>query len=275
MRPELLYAHTDYRGLLKAWISSHARRSQATLARKVGVSRSLVAMVLAGSRGITLDTAWAWAKALTLDGEHRAYFEALVRKEHGETLALRKAARLHVRAARDHWNARRPTPGLRRLFGDWTVPVLLELARVGALRPSDELAATLWPPTEPEELDQTLEALEAAGALERRAGRLRAAERPLATPRDLGEEDAAFARAYHRAQLAHAEQALEELPADTRHLGSVVVAVDPARLPELRQALHRFHLEVIEPYRVVEHEAPAVVQVSVQLLPRVQGVQQG
>ena len=91
--------------------------------------------------------------------------------------------------------------------------------------------------------------------------------RPISTNRQLSEELSRIGRRYHHTQLEHASAALDEQTPDTRHVGSLAVAIDSSRMGELLEALHRFQLEVVEPFRADEG-ADSVVQVSVQMFSR-------
>ena len=195
-----------------------------------------------------------------LVGDHLADWEALVRSEHGESLALRSAARAAARALADFLSARRPDPEDAALLGRWYVPVILELQRCEGFRPEvDWLMARLWPTPDTDELTRALRLL--------REGDLLGDRRSVATERQLDDEAMArMARAYHRQQLEHASQAIDEVPSADRYLGSLSVAVRRDDLPALIEALHLFQLSVIEPHRAVD--ADLVVQVNVQLFPR-------
>jgi uncharacterized protein (TIGR02147 family) len=230
----------------------------------------MVSMVLAGARDIPLSQARGWGRALGLQPEQMTYFEALLRAEVGETLALRRAARLHVAAAQQHHDARRMTPEELPLLAHWFVPVLLEMARIGVLTAdADAVAARLWPPVDVESVRAVISELVERGALQRTEdGRLATDGRPFATDRDVAADPAEAVRAYHVAQLEHAALAMRTFAPEERHVASLVVAVPATALPALIRALHAFHLEVIEPYRTAAGADARLVQVSVQLFPR-------
>lgn len=259
---------TEYRALVRSWIEARASRSQASLGRKVGVSRSTVAMVLAGERDVPLSRATSWASALDLVDEARAYFMLLVRADSPVSLDLRRLARTQAAAVRDAQLALRPSLQQARLLGRWYVPVILELSRTEGFRLEPAwLTEKIWPEVELGELADTVDALVGLGILRVRDGVTVVDHPPISTNRQLTEELSKIGRAYHRTQLEHASVALEEQSSEVRHVASLAVAIDANRLPELRTALHRFQLEVIEPFRV-SAGGDTVVQVSVQLFSR-------
>ncbi len=253
------YEHANYRTVLRAWLSGPPRRSQERLARSIGTSRSAIAMVLKGDRNIPLSQARAWGEGLGLSTpEELTYWEALVRAEHGESLALRRAARLHVRAVREFLTARRPDADAASLFGRWYAPGVMELSRQPGFDPEPAaLAARLWPEGEACEVEAALTGLRDAGLL---------GPGPVATDQEIEGDLAQAARTYHAAQLDHARAAMDTFSSDERYLASLTVGIRAEDLPKLVATLHRFQLEVVEPHR--SDRADSVVQVSVQVFPR-------
>lgn len=264
------FQHRDHRELVRAWIGARPSRSQTSLARRVGISRSFVAMVLAGERDLPLAAIDTWVEALELQGAAEAYFKALVRADSPLSLELRRTARQQAEAIRDHERAIRPTIEQARLLGLWFVPVVLELARSNPDFVLDPgwVAGKLWPPVELDEVAPVLEALVETGILRQEEGGVRVDPRPFASDVQLSDELSRIGKRYHRDQLEHALRALDEQGAHRRWVGSIAVAVEEHRLDELREALLRFQLEVIEPFRARDCTGAKVVQVGVQLFER-------
>jgi uncharacterized protein (TIGR02147 family) len=280
MSDDWVYEHDHYCEPIRAWLSADPKRSQSALAKRANVSRSMVAMVLSGKRELPLPQARTWGRALGLEEEESlTFFEALVRAEVGETIALRRAARQHVAAARQYRSAPRITGEEGSLLAAWFVPVLLELARIGGL-PDDpaEAAGLLWPEVDAIIVGEAVRALREQGVLVPEAGgRLRTGGQPLATAREVGEELAELVRSYHASQFEHAGVAMRSFGRDVRHVSSLVVAVPSGAVDELIGSLHRFQLDVIEPFRAEPDDLGPVrlVQVSVQLFPRTAEVARG
>ena len=263
--------HDDYRTWFQAWIDQAPGRSQTLLARRVGASRSMVAMILQGRRRLPLALAMPWARELGVEGDALLQFEALVRQEEGESLSARRLARQHLRALRAHRDAELLGDKQFGLLERWYVPVILELARTGALQDDATwLSERLWPEVDAPELRTALDDLFEAGALVRPPDGIQARHEAMATVREPQGDASAIAKRYHAEQLAHASDALHEFGPDERYLASLTVAIPRARLPELVEALHRVPLEVTAPFREIEG-ADHVVQLSVQLFPRVRG----
>ncbi len=269
MSPDELLACADYRSVLRGWLGAEGR-TQAVLARRARVSRSMVSMVLGGERELPLSQARAWGGALGLDGDQLAYFEALVRAEGGETLDLRRAARMHVAAARAWHGARRLGVDAQHLLAKWYVPALIELAQLGRLDDAASAAGLLWPEVEPAEVERAIGELVDRGVLVGRAdgGYTIGTPHGVVTERDVPAEVAEAVRTYHEAQLEHARLAMRVWPAEVRHLGSLVVSLAPEAVAPAIEALHRFHLSLSESLRPASSASRRLFQISVQLFPR-------
>lgn len=261
--------HDDYRALVRAWIAADGRRSQAGLARRVGVSRSTIAMVLNGARDIPLAAARQWAKALSLPTDQARYFAALVRADSPVSGEIRQQARAQLRSARAARKARVVTLEQARLLGRWYVPVIFELSRtVGFELDAAWLCARVWPEVPRAEMEVAVRLLAELGIVRLDDdGEVIVDRRPFVTEQQLPDEFSRIGTAYHHAQLEHAGQALDTQGPATRHVASLALALERTRLPELIEALHRFQIEVVEPFRTPVN-ADAVVQLSVQCFVR-------
>ncbi|MEQ1502058.1 MAG: TIGR02147 family protein [Myxococcota bacterium] len=263
-----LYAHTDYRAFVRAWLEEHPKRSQRWIAAKLGVAPALVSMILAGDRDLGLHHARPFGRILGLEDEPLNYFDALVRAEHGPTHEIRKAARHHVQAMRDFVGQRSPTADQFDWFGSWVHLSILGLARLDGFRPEPAwVCARLWPEVAPEVARAALDDLLAANVLIEADGGWSIDQTPLGTGQRVTQPDLArAARQLHLDQFDHAGRAIDAHGPDRRFTASVSLAVAHENVPRLIAALHRFHLDVIEPFR--DGPAEQLVDVVVAMYPR-------
>lgn len=259
-----IHDHTSYRDAIRAWLAGPPKRTQILLAGRVRTSRANVAMILKGQRDVSPAMSRAWGHALDLASESELqYFDDLVLQEQANTLGQRRKARVRARVERDFARAERPPEDLADLLGRWYVPAIFELARVpGFQAHPDWIRHRLWPDVEVEEIAAALARLVEAGLLRARGS----GEPPVATEKLVQGDRAAAARQFHAAQLEHAREAMETLPGNLRHVASVTVAIRRDDLPRLIEALHRFQLEVVEPFRAADPDL--VVQLGAHLFPR-------
>lgn len=258
----------DYRKYVRAWLDAHHARSMRSLAKGVGVHHSFVSMVLKGKRSVAVSDARTWAEAMRLDGEAQTYFEAMVRWRHGATPALRRAARVHLDAARNFADAQEVASESAELLLSWHVIALYELARLPAFQGEVAwIAERLWPRVSHDEIQDALDALEELGALARDAG---GALRPVhdwqATDTQIDDRKMAhLAVALHKSVLDNAVQALG-IDGGERYLGAVTLTVRRSDLGDIVGALHQAQLAALEPFRAPD-DADHVVTVSLQVVP--------
>jgi uncharacterized protein (TIGR02147 family) len=225
-------------------------------------------MVLSMKRNLPLTAAAAWARGMGLTETESAYFQLLVRADSAATATMRRDGRLQAAALRQAHLARHPTLAQAEVLCRWYVPVILELAKsAGSDLSAEWLHARVWPEVDSDELQATLDTLRAAGIVSVQQGEVEVDPTPFSTDKELTAEMSHFGRRYHEAQLAHAATALQTMGQSDRYLGSLAVAVREQDLQQLSEALHRFQLSAIEPFRSREG-ADTVVQVSVQMFRR-------
>lgn len=263
MRP--IFEYQDYRRFLRAWRDDKPKaRSQRSLAKKLDISDGFVSMVFSGQRPLSLDDAPAWARAMRLEGDEASHFVAMVRAAHG-TAADRASAELELRARRNFGRAQ-PT-SVDPVFAAWHPWAILELARCDGFQDDpDWLASKLVPNVPADEVAAALAALQDAGLLELRDGRLRPSDRPVAFPTESVGEGMARIKALHRLHLTHAAEALE-LPPEDRHVVSIVFAASRSALPDLARRLDQVVREAVEAALAFD-DPDQVLQVSLQILPR-------
>ena len=169
-RPDI-YSFVDYRAYLVAWVDAGAGRpSFRTLARKAGCSPALLSAVTHGQRGLAPGTATALAAAMELTGDHLEYFLKLIAYEQAESRAARALAYERLVAIRTYRRARGLADSAWLIFTRWYIPAVAELTRCEGFRADSQwIASTLRPPITPEQAEEALEVLFAAGMLRREA----------------------------------------------------------------------------------------------------------
>ncbi|MCB9668615.1 MAG: TIGR02147 family protein [Alphaproteobacteria bacterium] len=217
------FAYDDYRELIRAWIWARPGRSQSLLARRAGVSRYAVAMILAGERHIPLASAHAWTDALGLSADGARYFELLVEAESPIPLAERRMARRRAAAMA---NGAVPLP--MELLSKWFVPVILEMSAISGFQLTPEwIGPRIWPPVSEDELADACQQL---NGVAERGWRLERTPSPVL---DGFHDDA------QQASLDLAARALWELRPQDQYQISFVTAVPRRAWQDLRQRFNR------------------------------------
>ena len=259
------FDHDDYRELIRGWIAARPARSQSMLARRLGISRSKVAMVLSGAREVGLTEVGTWTAGLDLEGEAADYFMLLVRSDAPISLDMRRKARTQARSMRDLRMARRPTQEQARWLSRWFSTVILEMARRPDFDPDPEaLASRIWPQVEADEVREVLRHLDELGIFRQLQSN---PSQSVSTDRQLSDELSRYGMEYHHTQLEHASRALDEQGPDQRFVYSSVASVHRKDLEALKEALSRFQLEVLEQFRA-DVDGDQVIQVQLQMFAR-------
>lgn len=253
-----IHEFQDYRAWLRAWFEARAGRpSQRSFARRVHCAPSLVSSIVNGHRTLSLDRAELWADALGLEPAERRHFLAMVTLAEGEGEDQRDRASEEVEAGKRFHTARRLTEESWALLSRWYVGAILELAGTqGWLADPEWIAATLFPPIQPQQAAEALGTLERLGALVRDPqGRLVASEAIWSTGHEANKPAVSMAlSSLHHSVLDLARHALDEVPADQRHYGTLTFSLSDELVDELKSELKRFQEAIIA--RVVGAKGP-------------------
>jgi uncharacterized protein (TIGR02147 family) len=129
---DALYDRTDWRSFVRLRLE-HLGLLQRDLAQRAGLLPSTVSMQLNGRRPVDPQSVVALADALELDGEGRAWFEALVDLDSPSDRA-RRAAYATVRSRLQQRSSIDPDDDVAEVQGDWVANVIAELASCSGFR---------------------------------------------------------------------------------------------------------------------------------------------
>jgi uncharacterized protein (TIGR02147 family) len=265
-----LYAYTDHRTYLADWFAwkkqANPRYSHGLFQRRAGVSsRGLFANVIAGRRLLTGTNVEAFATALELDDEGRAFFTAIVDLTQAADDAARNEAWGRVWSAHQFRDRFRIEGETFRYLSRWYVPATRELAAtVGFRSEARWIAAHLRPRITETEAQQAIDTLVSLGLLTWKDGHLVQADARVQTAQQV--QDLAVAN-YHRAMSQRAHDAVTTAAADERHLLGVTTAVPRALLPEIKAELNAFQRRLMDLCDAAEAEADGVLQINLQVFP--------
>ncbi|MCA9546327.1 MAG: TIGR02147 family protein [Myxococcales bacterium] len=245
-------AYDDYRAYLRAMVShlraTEPRFSHRWFARRAGLKTSnYLKLVMDAQRNLALVSVDRFATGLGLDTRERAAFERLVRLAHADTDRARNALYAELRAARDRAPVRAVSGGetLYDLYSQWWTVVIRELIPLAPPAASPGwFAQALHPRQAAAGARQALARLRGLGlAAQDDEGRWRQAERKISTG---GQVASLAVRNFHRAMLGLAQEALDRLARDRRHVSAVTAALTPAQYAELTARIDAFRRSVLE-----------------------------
>jgi uncharacterized protein (TIGR02147 family) len=233
--------NTDYRQTLLNQFelirSRNPRFSLRAFARQLELNPATLSKILNEKRGLSHAMAMKISEKLGLDEDSREDFLTSVESLHARSPLARAAATTKkVRKQQADFIPLDATA--LEILQDWRHFAILELLSL----PS--------PPTTKEEIafklridldliEKALGRLEQVGLLSLKDGRYRVLKGKTWGP---DEVPSAVIRSYHREFLTRSQEALSD-PMDERDFSSMILSVDPARLPEIKAYLRAIHKE--------------------------------
>jgi uncharacterized protein (TIGR02147 family) len=270
-RPNV-YRYADYRRFLADYYA-HAKAheygfSYRAFSKRAGIrSSNYLKLVIDAERNLSAAMAARFARGCGLEGQRADFFCELV--AYCQATSLSERDRGYERLYR--FRQFRAVHQLAREQADyhsyWYVPAIRELCRHPDFTDDPKwIAAQLLPPISPAEAASALETLLRLGLLQRdpaAPGKLSQTSELLTTGAGpLGTHVYRF----HRAMLARAGYALDELPRHERDLTSLTVCVSEAKRREIEKRVRAFRQELLQVAEL--DDAPErVVQINFQVFP--------
>lgn len=264
-----LYAYTDFREFLAAWLGARPQRSYGSLAKKMGCSKSLVAAIVTGDR--VLQDHWIppLLRAIGLDEAQGRYLRDLVELMDSPHRDRRQAAMTRVTGTQRFRQANAEGVATWKLYSCWYYGAILELARspdfTGA--PAD-IVARFGPKLEEEQVQEALDALRALGLLTPQPdGTWAVSEVVLTAGHEIRRDlvNLAMYRLYPEL-LGLAVEALEQVPGARRQFAFGTFGIPSSALPEYKRLVSTFMEQVIA-LSSRGGQVDEVYQLGVQLFP--------
>lgn len=265
-----IFDHLDYRAYLREFYRDQKEQGRPfsfrTFARRAGIrSFNYLQLVMKGERDLSPTMATQFARGCGLQSSEAEYFCELVAFGQAKTADERNRAYERLSRFRPFRAAHRLEPAQAAYHECWYIPAIRELAALPEFRDDPKwIAGALQPPISVAQAREALVTLSDLGLLVRDTeGRLRQAD-PLVTTGS-GPHGHHVVN-YHRAMIAQALRALDEVPRDERDISSVTLSVGERALSQLKERISAFRAEILQ---MADAYGPAerVIQLNVQLFP--------
>lgn len=267
--PPVVFAYLDarrYLGDFYAHKKAHsAGFSYRSFARRAGSrSPNHLKLVVDGDRNLTPETARKFAAACGLTGAAVTYFVDLVAFTQARTTDEKTASYERLLQFREHRAIHRIDVAYGQYHSRWYVPAVRELAFRKDFRPEPAwIAQQLVPAISARDAEDALTLLRDLGLLEDRDGRLVPGEPLVSTGPEV---KGVHYLQYHRAMIARALAALDDLPAKERDISSVTLCLGKDALPRMKEKIRAFRRELLQ-LSADEADPVQVVQINLQLFP--------
>jgi len=265
-----IFDYLDYRAFLREFYRDQKEQgrpfSYRAFARRAGIrSYNYLQLVMKGERDLSSRMAMKFALGCGLEANESEYFCELVAFGQAKTADERNRAYERIGRFRPFRLAHRLEPAQAAYHECWYVPAIRELLALSAFREDPRWIATaLEPAISPSQAKAALTTLCDLGLLVRDdAGRLRQADTLVTT--GAGPHGHHIVN-YHRAMIAQAIRALDEVPRAERDISSVTLSISEQGLSSLYERIAAFRKEILEMADAFG-QAERVVQLNIQLFP--------
>ncbi len=270
-----VFDYIDYRAFLAAWFDARKAEDSAysysAFARDAGCSRAALANVIRGDRHPRPATLDAFARGMALTARERNHLGILVDLGAARDARRRFEVMERLLASERYGQLRmagdEPPIALERYLAHWWVPAIREMVELEGFREDPEwIAATLFPPIEPEQAADALATLLELGFVRRLDdGRLACAEIRIGTAPVL--ESQALGR-FYREEIPRLLRDLDVSRHEEQHFMGAVFALDAASVPEAKARVHRLVTQIATLADSRPRAQPArVYQMAVTLVP--------
>lgn len=237
----------------------NAKYSARSMARDLDLSAPFLSQLLSGKRLLSDQGAERIARQLKWTSGKRRAFTLLAQ------IARTKSPELRDVLSREYWKLNVPVrsrSGFRRLkldvfnlISDWQHYAVLELTELKSFKAEISWIA--------KSLGISVERAKSSVERLTRVGLLSSDLRKTEVDYRIGDIPSQAIRNFHRQMLKLAERALTAQSPGERDFSGCTIAVDPARLPQIRELIRNFQKELIEVANA--GEKTAVYQLSTQL----------
>lgn len=237
-------------------------------AKKMGfANHSLLSLLLNGKRPILVKHLPKILKGLSLKGEERRYFEAMVRLENADSPAERDLYETRLRELHPRRQVSFVEVEKYRMIADWYHMAILEMTRLEDFQSDPEwISRRLGTKVSVQQIHEAIDRLIALGLLREEGSQLQKTQERLTTPKDYASQ---AIRTHHKQVMAQAASALESQALTERDFNSCAMTIRRESLPRAKEIIAEFRKKMSE--HLESHPGDEVYQLSVQFFRLTEG----
>jgi uncharacterized protein (TIGR02147 family) len=266
-RAPSIYEYPDFssylRSSLEALRPAGNKYSLRNVARRVGRSPSLLAMVARGDRRPQPELAAEICRVLGLTRTEAQFAEALVEYERARTVIAKTRAADRLRLLKPRHGDLILELETFALVSNWHHGAIVELACTKQFVEDPKwIAKALGATVSPAMAEESLALLQRLGLLTRdESGKLQKSAPTILSPKGMS---STALRAFHKKIMMRANQAIDRQPVGERYFTSVTVAIPAAVIPEINDKIKSFRDELMTFLREQKVADDAVYHLSMQ-----------
>lgn len=265
-----IYQYDDYRkALADLWVDrkrSQPRSTHRSFAKEAGFSNpGFLGDVVAGRRKLSTQAQARMVRGFALKGSEAEFFRLLVRHNQAKVPSERQELWRQILARRSKASFTRMNPALVRYYQDYRYPLVRSaLQCVSWKGDAAMLGAFLDPPIAPAVVQRIAQDLLAWGLVRIEVdGRWKPTSDFVEPPPTMNEQ----VRELNRTWIQHGAEAIARIPAQRRHVSSVLLTVSADTAREVRRRIDTFRSELFDLLRA-DTAPDRVLQLSIQYFPR-------
>lgn len=265
-----LYQYDDYRkALFDLWTERRKAQPKLThrsFAKEAGFSNpGFLGDVLTSRRKLSREAVEKMVKGFSLRGSDAEFFRLLVRHNQARQANERQELWRQILTRRSRATFTRLNPALVRYYQDYRYPLVRSALQCLAWKGEPaQLAAFLDPPLPPAQVQRIAQDLLAWGLVKVQPdGRWKPTSDFVEPPPTMKEQ----VRELNRTWIQQAAEAIARIPAERRHISSVLLTVSEPTANEVKRRIDSFRTELFELLRA-DTAPDRVLQLSIQCFPR-------
>ena len=241
---ELVGVYLDYRTYLKDELGLRAlanpQYSLRAFARDLQISPQVLSSVLNGKKNISSEVAIKIADKLKLSEVNRSYFHDLVELSQAKSQGLREVIKYRLGCYEQNVTYRTIQEDIFKIIADWFHTAILELTMTDGFQ-NDPRWISERLGISPQDARLAVDRLLSLELLEVTSKSYKKTDINFATRNDIS---SAALRQCNRQILEKAIIALEEQSVEQRDFGTMVMAIDPKKIPEAKKRIRKFRKDL-------------------------------
>lgn len=265
-----IYQFNSFREYLKSFYQDQKANTPSfslrNFAKASGIkSPSFLTMVINGERSLSAKSISQFAKGLDLNKKETTYFEALVFFEQASS----EKERDYYLEKLIHLRPKVKLTGIKKdkydFYKHYYYPIVQQMAELPDFSENPEwIAKKLTPQIKKTEAAQAISSLLRLGMLKKDKQGLSMTKKHFATPTEVSSLEV---KHYHRTMLSQAKESLFNIQRDYRDFKSLTSAVPIELIPELKEKINSFLIDINSWIDSSQTPASAVYQLNLQLFP--------
>lgn len=259
----MIFEFTDYRHWLRHELAERIKEnpsySATAFSRRLGVSQAYLSLLLNGFRPLTESAAKKIKTGLKLADDEHEYLQLLVKKEEMQGGPFQEAFKRELKKFKADQGIDNLSLESFRFMSDWEHSAVLECLRIEHCDSTSTIAAKLE--LEVKVVQDCLKTLKKLGFVKIERKKWRRIDRGfLMTRHDFKDE---ALRKFHKQILQKASHALDLQSVEERNISGMTMAIDPRKIPEAKERIRKFTLELAEFLEAGHRES--IYQLSINL----------